>query len=252
MSLSSSGQASVLGLGGSPMSMPERVDVTCRHCGEASAFTMWQSLNVQMNPEMKEKLLSLEVFRHTCAKCNKATLIRYPLLYHDMQQKLMVWCIAEQPPDLDFAALPGPLRDNPRDGYRCRWVKTVAQLLEKIRIADAGLDDRAVELFKHGLRGELAKQGLGQVDIVFAEIAREDDGAKIVFLYANGDERRGSSAPLEVFESFARDYAAAIDERFPLRGQWPVVDESLVEDSVAVHARPSLWRRIAGLVTRRG
>src|SRR4030095_5029035 len=91
-----------------------------------------------------------ELFRFRCPECGAATQVLYPMLYHDMQRKLMIWMI---PDDGSGAATkppegPGLPTGGPMAGYKTRSVNSVNELLEKILIFDAELDDLTLEMIK--------------------------------------------------------------------------------------------------------
>ena len=78
-------------------------DLQCPHCGNEQETRVWDSLNVTLDPELKEKLYRGEVNQFECEKCGQKTFIDAPLLYHDMTQK---FCVQYYPPnalkDTDF------------------------------------------------------------------------------------------------------------------------------------------------------
>ena len=136
--------------------------VDCGNCGNPQSFVAWESLNVSLDKEQKENLLAGELTKFTCKKCGWSGDVVYPLLYHDMEKQLMIWLFPGQnAPDtgaLPFAQLMGD--------YQFRLVQTKNQLVEKIFIFDANLDDRVIEFYKlmllarsvetgHALVGEL-------------------------------------------------------------------------------------------------
>ena len=129
---------------------------------------------------IKGKLLSGELFIRECPHCGARNLVSFPLLYHDPQEHLMIWLSDGQ------AATEQRMREAVEAEdfapYTGRIVDTPGQLIEKIKIFDAGLDDRALEIAKFVTRQELAKD----VDLLFFGI----DGAdhEITLTYpADGD-----------------------------------------------------------------
>ena len=119
-------------------SAPE--DITCPACGRQQSIPLWQTINVTLNPELKADLLDwkLNVFR--CTGCEHETLIDSDLLYHDMAARLLIMLAPQLGPPLrvpSFAA-----------DYRCRLVRSREELVEKVRILGAELDDRVVETLK--------------------------------------------------------------------------------------------------------
>lgn len=168
-----------------PMSRTKQTHLVCPACGASQTFRMWESLNVQIDPGEKEKLLSGELCTLTCNKCNQESLIEHDLLYHDLERKLMVQMRYEDA-DGHFAPahLPALLAALP--GYRYRVVPDLRHLIEKILIFDDGLDDRIVEVLK--LRNwrqilDLAPDSEPlSGEIFYQELASGDDGARQLIL----------------------------------------------------------------------
>lgn len=131
------------------MSIMNSTTVTCPQCGEESGFTVWESINTVINPEMKEKVRTGEAFLWTCPKCGLKSFIDYPTLYHQQEDNFMVQ-LCDESDAKGFAehfkemqkTLP---EDNPiifrvvTDRYRFR---------EKLVLKDNGLSDKAVEIMK--------------------------------------------------------------------------------------------------------
>jgi hypothetical protein len=68
----------------------------CPHCGNEQELEIWGSVNVKLDPELKEKLLGGEINVFACEKCGKRTFYDAPLLYHDME---LHFCIQYIPPE---------------------------------------------------------------------------------------------------------------------------------------------------------
>ena len=75
------------------MSKPYSEQLICPECNHQYDFTCWQSLNATLNPEEKDQLLSGELFNTECPACHKTFNVVYPILYHDMDHKVMTWLI---------------------------------------------------------------------------------------------------------------------------------------------------------------
>ena len=117
------------------MSSCNTTRITCPKCDHAQDFTIWNSVNVDLDTSLKDRLLSGELTQFTCDQCQHTSEVVYPLLYHDMTRKLMVnFSTGEDMPD--HSSLPfGEIMKR----YQLRIVATRNQLVEKIWIAEAGL-----------------------------------------------------------------------------------------------------------------
>lgn len=64
--------------------------IQCPHCENKQDVTIWHSVNVSLNPDLKKKLFDWEINTLSCNKCDKKVFLDTPLLYHDMTQKFCV------------------------------------------------------------------------------------------------------------------------------------------------------------------
>lgn len=65
-------------------------DLKCAHCGNMQETMIYSSLNVTLDPELKEKLYATEVNVLECEECDEKTWFSTPLLYHDMTAQIYV------------------------------------------------------------------------------------------------------------------------------------------------------------------
>ena len=73
------------------MSMPRGMKIVCPDCKTEDNFTIWHTINVDVNPETRDKVKSGKLFEHTCSKCNKVFSVEYRFLYHDCTNRFMIW-----------------------------------------------------------------------------------------------------------------------------------------------------------------
>jgi hypothetical protein len=131
------------------MSLTKQVDVACPSCGSPQKFTLWESLNVEIDPAEKENLLSGEICTLRCEWCGEESPIEHDLLYHDPGKKLLIQLSCEQSEeDSTLKQAIENLSGVTAQGYRFRVVKTFKDLVEKVLIFDDRLDDRVVEVLK--------------------------------------------------------------------------------------------------------
>lgn len=141
-------------------------NITCPNCGKDSEFTIWQSINTQLDPEMKIAVRDKSIFRFTCPHCGHTALVDYGFLYHQMEDRIMIHYVqseedVKQIYDLYTGNCNNPLfKSFPilQAHYLNRIVRSMNQLLEKLAIFDAGLDDRIIEICKVFITAEYLKQ----------------------------------------------------------------------------------------------
>ncbi len=133
------------------MSEHRRFHLSCT-CGHEFETKLWDALNVTENKELKGKLLSGEINQIQCPKCQKKSYIEKSLLYHDRDQRLWIQVLpqADRPkwPKLQESYQEELKKNSGIKKYYFRLAFGREELLEKIRIFDANLDDRILELLK--------------------------------------------------------------------------------------------------------
>ncbi|MBO4446839.1 MAG: CpXC domain-containing protein [Bacteroidales bacterium] len=168
------------------------VHSTCAACGAPITKEIPGLINVRGEPERKELVMSGELFIASCPACGKRQLVSAPFLYHDPDERLMLWLSADdasrERAALLFASTP-ELED-----YTCRLVNSVGDLLEKIKIFDAGLSDIAVELCKLVTSEEAGEE----LPLKFMRI--DDSSAEIHFACPKNGQMEVMAVGLNVYE----------------------------------------------------
>lgn len=163
------------------MSKPITETVTCPHCEKECQREALTNINIDKNPEMREKVQKLDCFRWTCPNCGITSLLVDPCLYHDMTNQFMVWLSPEgKPQDVP--------RFDPLAGYTLRWVTDLNGFREKINILERGLDDRAVEVMKLLLYLQV-KADLDVVEILFHDYQAEKSEFRFAAVLSDGVEQ---------------------------------------------------------------
>ncbi len=132
------------------MSMHHEVGITCPKCQKAGVFTVWDSINTKLDPDMKDRVKSLEAFRYHCGHCGTDVQVDYGFLYHDMDHHFMVFYAPtdkdQENADRDMADGQDKFKDMVETaGYVFRLVRRKADVLAKLAIFEAGRDDRLME-----------------------------------------------------------------------------------------------------------
>ena len=177
------------------MSMSEVVQHECPKCHEKTDFTIWRSINTMLDPELKQKIKDGSLFQFACPHCGEKTNVLYPFLYHQMEDRIMIQLAGDrneveefkdflsQKPDFEML-------DWKQNGYVVRIVTTLPDLLEKIAIFDAKLDDRIIEISKLIIR---AKRGAGVPKIAKALFFDDPENGHIIILYNEAEKAFGNA-----------------------------------------------------------
>jgi hypothetical protein len=74
-----------------------RSELTCPQCRNRQETDLYHSINVGLNPELRERLFNGEINVFKCESCKTIAAIGQPLLYNDMKRR---YCVQYFPPDL--------------------------------------------------------------------------------------------------------------------------------------------------------
>lgn len=141
--------------------MTNSFQTACSACGRLHEIAVPGGINVAEKPELKARVKDGSLFVWECPDCGTANLARCQMLYHDPEQRLMVWLLPDGAlPESRLEAVEKALAAQVQelDGYVLRRVTDVGSLIEKVNIHDAGLDDRVIEMCKYVTRTELAEK----------------------------------------------------------------------------------------------
>ena len=73
------------------MSEKEIKRIKCPKCGALHDFEIWVRINTDLDPVLGKKVKSGELFRTTCPFCGQKIDVVYPCLYHEMENKVMIY-----------------------------------------------------------------------------------------------------------------------------------------------------------------
>lgn len=69
--------------GGENMTETVRVNVCCPQCAEDSRFLQYKKIDINKNPELREKIFKRDIFRFKCPECGEEILVLYSCIYFD-------------------------------------------------------------------------------------------------------------------------------------------------------------------------
>jgi hypothetical protein len=85
------------------MSSFRNIKITCPACNSEGAYTVWDSVNVDLDPDLKSKVMDGSLFTWVCPNCKKSFNAPYSFLYHDMTHNFMVYFESEKSHIIPFA-----------------------------------------------------------------------------------------------------------------------------------------------------
>lgn len=195
------------------MSLTAKANGVCSKCGQTTEITVYKSINTADNPELKEKVKNGSLFLWECPHCGTVNLARYETLYHDPQKKLMLWLVPDgKISETQMQAITNHTKA--MGGYTLRLVRDMGELMEKVLIFDAGLDDVVIELCKWVTKREMTstsgketkleeKQNNDEISAAtfhFYKVEGEGDGRAIIMSYASKGQMVGMKIGWNVYE----------------------------------------------------
>jgi CpXC protein len=139
------------------MSQQKGYNIRCPQCGRDQDVELYESINVQTAPELKQKLLANELNAVTCVQCKLTFRVDKPLLYNDPERRLMIYLVPMAEADYEegerqFTDSLHRLNHLLPDTVPAPEVALVfdrSELVERIFLSDAGLNPRIIEYIKH-------------------------------------------------------------------------------------------------------
>lgn len=186
----------------------EKKTVKCPECGEEMGIIVYDAVNVEQNPDMRSKVVAGEIFRQECPNCKKVPVIQYPTLYHDAENKFMVWFMQDEDVSVQEYIQKKEMR---QEGYRMRIVNEENDLREKILIFENKLDDRLIEICKlMALQSAIEKYP--DIKPGAAYFMRDEDGKdSFVIVTATGETITAELNP-EAYEEAKKLFEAGLEE----------------------------------------
>ena len=161
--------------------MAASVNTVCKKCGCPHGMPAYSRIDGDSDPAMKEKVLSGDLFKWTCPSCGTVNLVKYPLVYTEGN---LLAVLSDAP--LSVEAVP--------EGKTARRVRSIGELIEKVKIYGAGLNDIAVELCKYVTCHE---EGI-EAELKFLRLEGADND--MIFTYPLKGEMQLLSVGFRVYE----------------------------------------------------
>jgi len=180
-------------------------------------FVVWDSLNADLSPAAKEQLLDGTLFSVTCAKCQKKSQVHYPLLYHDMKNKLMIQLALSDEDAEVFKEITSSKGDDPAASiiesmkdYKYRLVFDSDDLREKAMIFSHGFDDRVIEIMK--LLASLVFEDKHPGSTVTTAFFY-DKPEYMIQMFIKGGGIAEHTSIMSMYDDFKNQYQAMIEEK---------------------------------------
>lgn len=206
-------------------------NLECPACGKKSRFKIWDRIQIDKNPGLRDKVRDLSLFRFQCPKCGHETYLDYDFLYIQSDLRLVIYYApgggdvtnmhqSLQKPEYEFMK-----------AFRYRLIRQRTQLLEKLAIFDAGYDDRVIEIMKVMIQSFLVAQA-SPIHASLIEFTHSESGD--AFHFADQSQQKSGMLPFndsmrQTYQALERDLGEALppDDMLEITPQWAV---SFVKD----------------------
>ena len=189
------------------MSIINEALAPCSKCGQQHKVTVYRSINISENPELKAKVKDGSLFLWECPHCGQVNLAKYETLYHDPAAKLMVWLIPSgEISESQMQAI--TMHTKAMGGYTLRRVNDMGSLMEKVLINEASLDDVVLEMCKDVTKLEMIQKSIGPEqkeeflasNFHFYRCEGEGDERLLTFMYALDGQMHGVNVGWNVYQ----------------------------------------------------
>lgn len=139
------------------MSQQKSYNIRCPKCQHDQAVQLYESINVQTSPDLKKRLMANQMNTVTCGQCTLTFRVDKPLLYHDPVKRFMIYQIpmsgrTAEEGERQFTDSLGQLSSLMAKDLQSPDVSLVfsrTELVERIFLRDAGLNERIIEYIKY-------------------------------------------------------------------------------------------------------
>ncbi len=139
------------------MSQKKPYKIRCPKCRHEQSVELYEAVNVQQSPELKDLLLANQLNAVICEQCQSSFRVDKPILYHDPKFKRMIYLIpagegsagdGERQLIDSLRRLNGALPKGVEAPDVC-LVHSRTELVERVFLFDAGLNERVIEYMKY-------------------------------------------------------------------------------------------------------
>lgn len=169
----------------------------CSRCGKRTDIKIYSSINTAENPELKEMVKDGSLFLWKCPSCGQTNLARYDTLYHDPEKHIMIWLLSDDSiSETQMHSI--SLHAKAIGNYTLRRVSDTGSLMEKVLIAEAGLDDMVIEMCKYVLKMEMSPRT--EAPIHFYKVTGEGDTRVLTFMYPDNGQMSALNIGYNVYD----------------------------------------------------
>lgn len=195
-------------------------NVTCPSCGKDGILTRNTLIDINKNPELRDKIFSREIFNYTCKSCGEKILVAYNCMYYDEENKKIIYL------NTDNNTSDENINKYKLNGFSLRVVRTINAFIEKIAMLEDGVDDRVIELYKLLFEEQFEEQRPYSelINVFYAGRNINDDKLHFYFITDDGDNCE-TTLSLETYRNLYEHFIStrfAADDFAEIDAEWAV------------------------------
>ena len=220
------------------MSQKKAYGIRCPKCQHEQTVELYESINVKQSPELKTLLLANQLNAVVCEQCKASFRVDKPLLYPDPARRQLIYLVpmneeASEDGERQFTdsirRLNGILPKGV-DAPEVCLVLSRTELVERIFLFDAGLNERVIEYMKYMIYAKnLQKIDPAQKVLLF----NAEDSTKDALCFVVQDVK---TRKLEAMLQYDRKTYTALCEMFDRDDQTPTLLELFPGPHVSARA----------------
>ena len=211
------------------MSIQHRVAAVCPNCGKVTESKIRGTVNIGLNPELREEVLTGRIRRATCPFCSSEFNVEWLFLYHDPTRQFI---ISYHPIIKDGRTAPIPtetldVSEKVLCNYNLRLVTSWNHLREKIGIFEDGLDDYPIETIKSVIGGKIFGTPKFGDEALFYLCTRQSSSgeSELVFQAFHGREHLADARfPLDMYRTVRQEVIKKFGRGWE-RGEWMTINQ---------------------------
>lgn len=154
---------------------------TCPKCGSKSEIKIYDSINVDLDEDLKEKVLSGEIFSWKCPQCKQEYNIHYDFLYHDLKNDFMIYYSPNGCERINKIVNDMFSKYKGMRSTLCRSTSDYNRFLEKIRIFESDFNDIAIEFAKFLIKNGKDNKVPDDCNVFFDKYIPDENNGILVF-----------------------------------------------------------------------
>lgn len=198
------------------MSQQSAYSIRCPKCGHEQTVTLHDAINVKEDPELRAQLMENRLNVVTCASCGFTFRVDKNLVYSDPARRLLIFWVPTAEADVarGEAQFVSMLREltgllpNDVEAPSVHLVFSRVELVERIFLIEAGLDERLIEYIKYTLYTRNAER-LDPARKILLFNATDSTAEHLCFVVQDATTHK-----FEAMLQYAREAYAALHETF--------------------------------------